>query len=66
VRWQDEYNPNDAPDRRVRRLVEKDNAKSRAAAKREYSTQVKSLVDYVRRRDRWVTLHKLKLKFIFQ
>ncbi len=52
--WADEYNPAAAPDRRVRRLMEADNAKARKAARREYNEGVRELVAFVRKRDKRV------------
>ncbi|KAI8812522.1 DnaJ domain-containing protein [Cladochytrium replicatum] len=53
-RWYDEYRLSDAPDRRVRRLMEKHNLKAREAAKREFSETVRRLSEYVKKRDpRW-------------
>jgi DnaJ family protein A protein 5 len=52
--WADEYNPASAPDRRVRRLMEADNAKARKAARREYNEGVRELVAFVRKRDKRV------------
>ncbi|KAI8809302.1 DnaJ domain-containing protein [Cladochytrium replicatum] len=53
-RWYDEYRLSDAPDRRVRRLLEKHNLKARETAKREFSETVRRLSQYVKKRDpRW-------------
>ncbi|KAM7183227.1 hypothetical protein V8F33_013723 [Rhypophila sp. PSN 637] len=49
--WRDRYRLNDAPDRRVRRLMDKENQKIRAAAIREYNDAVLSLVAFVKKRD---------------
>lgn len=52
--WADEYNPNDAPDRRIRRLIEAENKKSRLKEKRAFNEEIRSLVEYVKKRDpRW-------------
>lgn len=58
--WEDEYNLTEAPNRNVRRLMEKENNKNRATAKKEYSSQIKCLVEYVRRRDKRVIEAKVQ------
>lgn len=49
--WEDKYNPTEAPNRLVKRAMEKENKKFRDVARKEYIERVKALVDYVRRRD---------------
>lgn len=49
--WKDEYRLSDAPDRRIRRLMEKENKKIRDDAIQEYNEAVRSLVAFVRKRD---------------
>lgn len=49
--WKDQYRPSDAPDRRVRRLMEKENRGLREEAIRKYNDAVRSLVAFVRKRD---------------
>jgi len=49
--WEDEYNPSDAPNRDVRRAIEKENKKAREAGRREYIEIVRALVAYVQKRD---------------
>lgn len=50
--WEDQYNAHeDAPNRRVRRLMEDDNRKARKAAKKEYNNDILQLVAFVKRRD---------------
>ena len=50
--WEDKYNVHeDAPNRRVRRLMEDDNKKQRKAAKKEYNNDILQLVAFVKRRD---------------
>jgi len=49
--WRDEYNYTEAPDRRVRRLMEKENKRLREEAIREFNDAVRSLVSFVRKRD---------------
>lgn len=49
--WKDKYRLSDAPDRRVRRLMEKENKKLREDASREFNDAVRFLVTFVRKRD---------------
>jgi len=49
--WKDKWRLSDAPDRRVRRLMEKENKKFREDAAREFNDAVRSLVIFVRKRD---------------
>ncbi|KAF4345802.1 hypothetical protein FBEOM_271 [Fusarium beomiforme] len=49
--WKDKYRLSDAPDRRVRRLMEKENKKIREDAIREFNDAVNFLVAFVRKRD---------------
>lgn len=49
--WEDKWRLSDAPDRRVRRLMEKENKQIREEAKREFNDAVRSLVAFVRKRD---------------
>ncbi|KAI0517681.1 DnaJ domain-containing protein [Xylaria bambusicola] len=49
--WKDKWRLSDAPDRRVRRLMEKENKKLRDDAIREFNDAVRSLVIFVRKRD---------------
>lgn len=49
--WKDKYRLSDAPDRRVRRLMEKENKKFRDEGMREFNDAVRSLVAFVRKRD---------------
>ncbi|KAK0648826.1 hypothetical protein B0T16DRAFT_121049 [Cercophora newfieldiana] len=49
--WKDKYRLGDAPDRRVRRLMEKENKKFREDGIREFNDAVQSLVAFVRKRD---------------
>ena len=52
--WADEYNPASAPNRKVRRLMEDDNRKRRAKARREFNETVRELAAFVRKRDKRV------------
>ncbi|KAJ6494641.1 hypothetical protein C8R47DRAFT_1116637 [Mycena vitilis] len=49
--WSDQWNLAEAPDRRIRRLMEKDNKKAREDARREYNDTVRSLAKFLRKRD---------------
>ncbi|CAJ2508792.1 Uu.00g138180.m01.CDS01 [Anthostomella pinea] len=49
--WKDKWRLSDAPDRRIRRLMEKENKKFREDAIREFNDAVRSLVAFVRKRD---------------
>ncbi|XP_015596605.1 dnaJ homolog subfamily C member 21 [Cephus cinctus] len=59
--WLDPYDIRDTPNRRVLRLVEKENKKVRDKAKRERNEQVRNLVAFVRKRDKRVQAHAQKL-----
>ena len=50
--WLEKYNIREAPNRRVQRLMEKDNKKIRDAAKKERNEEVRALVKFVRKRDK--------------
>jgi DnaJ family protein A protein 5 len=49
--WRDAYRLSDAPDRRVRRLMEKENRRLRDEAIREFNDAVRSLVAFIKKRD---------------
>lgn len=49
--WKDAYRLSDAPDRRVRRLMEKENRRLRDEAIREFNDAVRSLVAFIKKRD---------------
>ncbi|KAL4814539.1 hypothetical protein BDW67DRAFT_84082 [Aspergillus spinulosporus] len=49
--WKDVYRYSEAPDRRVRRLMEKENKRLREAAIREFNEAVRSLVAFAKKRD---------------
>ncbi|KAI0121606.1 hypothetical protein BJ170DRAFT_599778 [Xylariales sp. AK1849] len=49
--WADKWRLSDAPDRRIRRAMEKENKKLREDAIREFNDAVRSLVAFVRKRD---------------
>ncbi|CAE6341092.1 unnamed protein product [Rhizoctonia solani] len=49
--WHDEWNASEAPDRRIRRLMERDNKKARDEARKEYNETVRTLALFLRKRD---------------
>ncbi|KAK4962234.1 hypothetical protein LTR66_012757 [Elasticomyces elasticus] len=49
--WKDHYRLSEAPDRRYRRLMEKENKRARAEGIQEFNEVVRALVGFVRRRD---------------
>lgn len=49
--WKDIYRYSEAPDRRIRRLMEKENKRLREEAVREFNDAVRSLVAFVKKRD---------------
>ncbi|TFK28209.1 DnaJ-domain-containing protein [Coprinopsis marcescibilis] len=49
--WVEQWKLSEAPDRRVRRLMEKDNKKARDDARREYNETVRTLVKLLKKRD---------------
>ena len=50
--WEDKYNSReDAPNRRVRRLMDDENKKSRRNAKKTYNQDILALVSFIKRRD---------------
>jgi DnaJ family protein A protein 5 len=49
--WMDQYRLSDAPDRRTRRAMEKENQKFRDDGRREFNDAVRTLVAFVRKRD---------------
>lgn len=59
--WLDPFDIRETPNRRVLRLVEKENKKVRDKAKRERNEQVRNLVAFVRKRDKRVHVHAQKL-----
>lgn len=59
--WLEPYDIRDTPNRRVLRLVEKENKKVRDKAKRERNEQVRNLVAFIRKRDKRVLIHVQKL-----
>ncbi|XP_064624905.1 dnaJ homolog subfamily C member 21-like [Lineus longissimus] len=60
--WKDEFDTREAPNRRVRRLMEAENKKLRDAAKKERNAEIRNLVAFIKKRDRRVQAHKKKLE----
>lgn len=58
--WRDGYRLQDAPDRRVKRIMEKENKRARESGRRDYNDVVRSLVAFVRKRDPRVKAHMAK------
>ena len=49
--WEDVYRYSEAPDRRVRRMMEKENKRLREEGIREFNDAVRSLIAFVKKRD---------------
>lgn len=49
--WKDSYRYSSAPDRRTKRLMEKENKKLRDSARKEYNETVRSYVQFIKKRD---------------
>uniref|UniRef100_A0A069DV41 DnaJ homolog subfamily C member 21 n=1 Tax=Panstrongylus megistus TaxID=65343 RepID=A0A069DV41_9HEMI len=60
--WLDKYDIRDAPNRRVLRLMEKENKKIRDKARKERNEEVRALVAFVRKRDKRVQEYALYLE----
>jgi DnaJ family protein A protein 5 len=58
----DEYDLEAAPNRPLRRAMEKENLQARKDAKKEYNDVVTGLVEFVKRRDPRVSAHKLQVE----
>ncbi|KAI8969849.1 DnaJ domain-containing protein [Trametes punicea] len=58
--WADQWNIAEAPDRRVRRLMERDNKKARDEARKEYNETIRSLAMFIRKRDPRYKTHLLR------
>ncbi|KAK7454544.1 hypothetical protein VKT23_011298 [Stygiomarasmius scandens] len=56
----DQWNPAEGPDRRVRRLMEKENKKAREDARRDYNDTIRSLAKFIRKRDPRYKAHLAK------
>lgn len=60
--YADKYRLSEAPNRQVRRLMEKDNKKMREAERKKFNDTVRSLVEYIRKRDKRYLDHLEKVK----
>uniref|UniRef100_A0A0B7ABF2 DnaJ homolog subfamily C member 21 n=1 Tax=Arion vulgaris TaxID=1028688 RepID=A0A0B7ABF2_9EUPU len=60
--WAEKYDTRDAPDRQCRRAMESENKKLRDAAKKERNEEIRSLVAFVKKRDKRVQAYKKKLE----
>lgn len=49
--WKDEYRYSIAPDRRTRRMMERENKKLRDEARKEYNEAIKKFVNFIKKRD---------------
>ncbi|EER36038.1 conserved hypothetical protein [Candida tropicalis MYA-3404] len=49
--WKDEYRYSHAPDRRTRRLMERENKKVRDDARKDYNEAIKKYVNFIKKRD---------------
>jgi DnaJ family protein A protein 5 len=47
----DKYRLSDAPDRRIKRMMEKENKRAREDARREYNDTIRNLTSFVKKRD---------------
>ncbi|KAM3575843.1 hypothetical protein VYU27_002183 [Nannochloropsis oceanica] len=59
--WADEYREQDAPSRQVRRAMEKENKKSREAARKKYQEAIRALVEFVKKRDKRVMQRQVEV-----
>lgn len=60
--WAEKYDTREAPHRQVRRIMEQENRKLREKAKKERNEEVRTLVGFVRKRDKRVQAYKKKLE----
>ncbi len=58
----DKYDTREAPNRQVRRAMEKENNKSRAEKRKQLNESVRALVGFVKKRDRRVAEHAAQLE----
>ncbi|XP_046406512.1 dnaJ homolog subfamily C member 21-like [Ischnura elegans] len=59
--WLDEFDVREAPNRRVMRLMEKENKKLREKAKKQRNEEIRQLVRFVRKRDKRLEEHRKNL-----
>lgn len=60
--WVEKYDTREAPERRVRRLMEAENKKLRDAARKERNEEIRTLVKFVKKRDKRVQEYKKKME----
>ncbi|KAI0313172.1 hypothetical protein OF83DRAFT_1142529, partial [Amylostereum chailletii] len=60
--WVEMWNVSEAPDRRVRRMMERDNKKVRDDARKDYNDTVRTLVTFLRKRDPRYKAHLARQK----
>jgi DnaJ family protein A protein 5 len=48
----DDYNPNDAPNRRIKRIIEDENKKLRAKERRAFNDSMRELVTHLKNMDK--------------
>ncbi|KAL4097712.1 hypothetical protein QTP88_022441 [Uroleucon formosanum] len=60
--WLDEYDIRQAPNRRVVKLMEKENKKIRDKAKKERNDKIQALIEFVRKRDKRLKAYAETLK----
>ncbi|KAJ1504156.1 hypothetical protein HMI54_007294 [Coelomomyces lativittatus] len=58
--WLDQWKTTEAPDRKIRRLMEKENNKLRSTAKKDYTDTIHKLAEYIFKRDPRVKAFKEK------
>jgi len=56
--WMDNYQTNQAPDRTIKRLMEKENKRIREQARKEYNDTIRALVAHVRKKDPRFKVHQ--------
>lgn len=60
--WVDKYDIREAPNRFVRRQIERENKKQRDKARKERNEEVQALVAYVKKRDKRLSAYRKKLE----
>lgn len=60
--WEDKYELKQAPNRRVQRMMEKENKKLRDSSKKSRNESIRQLVSFVRKRDKRVYAYKQVLE----
>ncbi|XP_077980888.1 dnaJ homolog subfamily C member 21-like [Glandiceps talaboti] len=60
--WTEKYDTREAENRRISKLMEKENKKLRDAAKKNYNEQIRELASYVRKRDKRVQQYQMLQK----